>query len=88
MQDINEAVLLALYEGQNGSTEVKLLAKILLENCIELSQLRDKVARYEKVLIERRSIPLTQDEIEEIQKLRLIYNKALPKDYDHGTNNS
>ena len=88
MQEINESVLLALYESSNGTTEQKLITKILLENCIQLRKLQEKVDRYEKILLNRRSIPLTPDEIDEIHKLRLKYNKALkPEDHDGDYNN-
>jgi hypothetical protein len=87
MQDINESVLLALYEKGDTPTEMKLLAKILLENCVQSRKLQEKVDRYEKILLNRRSIPLTPDEIDEIHRLRLKYNKALkPEDHDEDHN--
>ncbi len=83
MQEINESLLLAIYKNSSlGNTEVKILAKILLETNAELISLRKKVSRYEKILVNRRSIPLTQEEIDEIHTLRLKYNKTLKESTD------
>jgi|TARA_R100000951_G_scaffold49920_1_gene42220 hypothetical protein len=83
MQEINESLLLAIYKNSSlGNTEVKILAKILLETNAELISLRKKVSRYENILVNRRSIPLTQEEIDEIHTLRLKYNKTLKEHTD------
>jgi hypothetical protein len=83
MQELNDSLLLAIYENSSlGNTELKIVAKILLETKAELTRLQEKVSKYENVLVNRRSIPLTQDEIDEIHALRLKYNKALKED-DH-----
>jgi hypothetical protein len=83
MQEINESLLLAIYKNSSlGNTEVKILAKILLETNAELISLRKKVSRYENILVNRRSIPLTQEEIDEIHTLRLKYNKTLKETTD------
>lgn len=83
MQEINESLLLAIYKNSSlGNTEVKILAKILLETNAELSSLQKKVSRYENILVNRRSIPLTQEEIDEIHTLRLKYNKTLKEPTD------
>ncbi len=83
MQEINESLLLAIYKNSSlGNTEVKILAKILLETNAELNSLQKKVSRYESILVNRRSIPLTQEEIDEIHTLRLKYNKTLKETTD------
>lgn len=79
MDDITKAVLLSIKDKGETSLEMRFLSTIILSLGETVEMLEKKVATYEKVLIERRSMPLTQEEIEEIQKLRLIYNKALPK---------
>jgi len=86
-QDFNNSILQALYESSIGTSEVKLITKVLMETRSELLDVQARLDSLYAAVRERKSLPLTQEEKDEIEELRLKYNKALkPEDHDRDHN--